>query len=75
MTIYKILIHEEGTLETFLYPTIFCDVFVAEKCAKEIAESGSYEDHEISSVCVYAETPEYVSGVFRTKFCASRFGK
>lgn len=66
MNIYKIIIGEAGTLESFVDSTIFCDMNVAVMFAKELFNEGEYEGHEISSVDVYREYDDKVHGIYRT---------
>lgn len=65
MDIFKIVVNEAGTLNRYVDGQIFFDKGAACIYADEIAKEGAWDDHEISSVHVYRETPEN-DGRFRT---------
>ena len=65
MDIYKIVVDEAGTLNRYVDGQIFWEQAAAMKAADEIAQEGAWDEHEISSVCVYKERPDE-DGRFRT---------
>ena len=58
MDIYKIVMHEAGTLNSIIYPRLYWGVTIARDVAREIKNEGYYDNIEIDSVTIYRETPE-----------------
>ena len=66
MEIYKIVVNEAGTTNSYVQPRIFFNQQGARDYAQEIINDGYCDDYEVGSVVIYRERPDNSLGWFVT---------
>lgn len=66
MSIYKLVIREYGTLDSFVDGRIYSDPARAIDDADEILAAGWWNDRQVGSITIYKETADLSLGWFRT---------